>query len=132
MDEKISVKEIMTTAVITVQADDRLTKVVELLQDNPIHHLVVIKKGKVVGVISKKDLVRMHALVGQPEIGSGNFATTAEHIMSENPLTVDPDDSIGLVADIILANQFHSLPVVDQDELVGIVTSHDLIKYSYK
>lgn len=132
MDERKTVKEIMTTSVITVQADDRLTKVVELLNENPIHHLVVLSEGKVVGVISKKDLMRMHALVSQPEIGSGTYATTAGHIMSENPLTVDPDDSIGLVADIILANQFHSLPVVDEDELVGIITSHDLIKYSYK
>ncbi len=132
MDEGTTVRDLMTTNVITVQSEDRLTKVVDLLNDNPIHHLIVLGGGRVVGVISKKDLMRMHAMVSQPEVGSGNYATTAGHIMTSNPMTVDPDDSIGLVADIILANQFHALPVVEEGELVGIITSHDLIKFCFK
>ena len=46
-------------------------------------------------------------------------------------MTIEQDDNLGLAADIILANRFHALPVVDGVDLVGIITSHDLIRCFY-
>ena len=46
-------------------------------------------------------------------------------------MQLEPDDTIGLAADIFLANKFHALPVVEDERLVGIVTTHDLLKYSF-
>jgi predicted transcriptional regulator len=46
-------------------------------------------------------------------------------------MQLDPDDTVGLAADIFLVNRFHALPVVDGVDLVGIVTSHDLIALAY-
>ena len=132
MNESTQVRELMTKNVITVQSDDKITKVVEVLDANPIHHVVVLSQGKVAGVISKNDMIKMHHKVSQPEIGQGYVAATAADIMTSNPMVVEPDDTLGLVADIILANRFHSLPVVEDDELVGIITSHDLIKFCFK
>ena len=132
MNESTQVRELMTKNVITVQSDDKITKVVEVLDANPIHHVVVLSQGKVAGVISKNDMIRMHHTVSQPETGQGYVAATAADIMTSNPMVVEPDDTLGLVADIILANRFHSLPVVEDDELVGIITSHDLIKFCFK
>ena len=132
MDESTQVRELMTKDVITVQNDDKITKVVEVLDANPIHHVVVLSQGKVAGVISKNDMIRLHHTVTQSETGQGHVATTAADIMTSNPMVVEPDDTLGLVADIILANRFHSLPVVEDGELVGIITSHDLIKFCFK
>ena len=56
----------------------------------------------------------------------------ASDIMSSAPLHIESEDSIGLAADIFLANKIHSLPVIDDGELVGIVTSHDLLLYAYE
>ncbi|NND32571.1 MAG: CBS domain-containing protein [Saprospiraceae bacterium] len=130
MIKDIAVKEIMSREVITVRQNDRLTKAQQILSTNPIHHLVVIKDGKVSGILSKADMMGA-MLNGNGKIVHESEISIAE-VMTKNPMTVEPDDTIGLVADIILANKFHSLPVVEDGELVGIVTSHDLLKHVYK
>ncbi len=114
----------MSKSVVTINCDDRLGKVREIFNSNPFHHLVVLKNDKVCGIISKIDLMK-------GESGASS-STLVEDIMTRDPLSVDPEDSIGLAADIILANAFHSLPVVSDGDLVGIITSHDLIKHAYK
>ena len=55
----------------------------------------------------------------------------AEDIMTANPLSIESADTIGLAADIFRANALHALPVVDDGELVGIVTTHDLLTYAF-
>ena len=131
MNAETPVKEIMTKEVIVVAIDDPVAKVEDIFESNPIHHVVVLEEGQLRGIISKSDLLRIYRDVaknGPPKMDS----MTAKEIMIANPMVVDPDDTIGLVSDIILANKFHSLPVVEDGELLGIVTNHDLIKYSYQ
>ena len=53
-------------------------------------------------------------------------------IMTTKVVTLDPDDSIGLAADIFLANRFHALPIVEGKNLVGILTTYDLIKFCFQ
>jgi CBS domain-containing protein len=52
-----------------------------------------------------------------------------EQIMVKNPIKVTSNITIKSVAEILAKNEFHALPVVDLDELVGIVTTTDLLKY---
>jgi CBS domain-containing protein len=128
----ISVKEIMSRNVITVQEFDRLSKIEDLWKSNPIHHLVVLNAGKVVGIVSKIDMLKVYDCAAM-EMGNQTLSgSTVEQVMTRNPLTVEPEDTIGLVADIMLANKFHSIPVIADGELAGIITSHDLIKYAYQ
>jgi CBS domain-containing protein len=128
----ISVKEIMSRNVITVQEFDRLSKIEDLWKSNPIHHLVVLNAGKVVGIVSKIDMLKVYDCAAT-EMGNQTLSgSTVEQVMTRNPLTVEPEDTIGLVADIMLANKFHSIPVIADGELAGIITSHDLIKYAYQ
>lgn len=128
----VAVKEIMSKQVITVQDADRLSKLEEVWNTNPIHHLVVLKGEQVVGVVSKIDMLRAYnGMVERSDIKTLSMLSVKD-IMTKNPLTVESEDTVGLVADIMLANKFHSLPVVDDGELAGIVTSHDLIKYGFR
>ncbi|MCB0669773.1 MAG: CBS domain-containing protein [Saprospiraceae bacterium] len=128
----IQVKEIMSRGVITIQEGDRLSKIEEIWKSNPIHHLVVLKGDRVVGVVSKIDMLKAYNGLNGGNSSQVLSTLTAGDIMTGNPLTVEPDDTIGLVADIMLANKFHSIPVVEDGDLAGIVTSHDLIKYGYR
>ncbi len=128
MRTEVPVREIMTAKVITVQTTDTVTKVEDLWSTNPIHHLVVLDDGKVIGIVSKSDLMKAYGPNGAG-IDNPDKALRVEDIMVSNPMVVEPDDTIGLVADIMLANKFHSLPVVEDGELKGIVTNHDLIKF---
>jgi len=131
MNVENPIKEIMTKEVIVVNTETSLNDIEDVLDSKPIHHLVVLNDGRIDGIISKNDILRIYRSVGLVD-PDRMVSMKAKDFMVANPMVVDPDDTIGLVSDIFLANKFHSLPVVEDGELVGIVTSHDLIKYSYQ
>ncbi len=126
MNAERPVSEIMTKQVISVSSNASLGDLEAIFEKKPIHHIMVVDEGALQGVISKNDLLTTY------RANNGHDGVQAKDVMVANPMTVEPEDTIGLVSDIILANKFHSLPVVDDGELVGIVTNHDLIKYAYR
>ena len=138
MNPNSPISTIMTTDLITVRPDDFLFSVTKVFEENSFHHLPVVETGnKLVGIISREDFQKMTYFFkikkptenGLPEQKAG---LRARDLMTPYPLSIDPDDAIGLAADIILANRFHALPVIEDDELVGLVTSHDLIAHAFK
>jgi acetoin utilization protein AcuB len=132
MNAERSIRNIMTTNIVALKPEDTILKVEEIFESVAIHHILILQQKKLVGVVSKNDLLKLY----RKELLKNNVldrsAITVQTIMTANPVTVDCDDTIGLAADIFLANSFHSLPVLDGDELIGIVTNHDLIKYAFK
>lgn len=124
--EKVMVSDWMTSELVTVNVDDKISKIQQLFDSNKFHHLLVMDNGALSGIISLHDLLNAYARGVTLEI------TTAKDFMSSNPLTVEYDDMVGLVADIFLANKYHALPVMEGNEVVGIITSHDLIKYCFE
>ena len=131
MNTEAAIRTIMTTDVISIRTEDTLLKLEEIFNENPIHHVLVTESRNLVGIVSKNDVMKWMWKALSGEISSDRSNVKVKDIMTKDPLTVDCDDSIGLAADIFLANKFHSLPVTDGDELVGIITNHDLIKYCF-
>lgn len=131
MNTDISISEIMTRDVVSVDRNDNLIDIRETLETRNFHHLVVMDKEKVCGIISFNDLNRAIRPMVEVIEGMPNVGLTAEDIMTPDPITVDPEDSIGLAADVILTNRVHALPVTHRGMLKGIVTSHDLLKYCF-
>ncbi|MBX2872517.1 MAG: CBS domain-containing protein [Saprospiraceae bacterium] len=137
MNTNLPISEIMSTDLITVKDTDQLLTIEEKFKNHPIHHLPVVGKDyALVGIISKADMLHIariieHDASGTTYINKVYESWTATRIMTSQPLTLDPDDSIGLVADIFLQNKFHAIPVIEDFRLVGIVTSHDLLKHAY-
>lgn len=131
-NEKI-IREIMTENVVTVSPDTSIVEIQEIFAKQSFHHLPVVKTGnKLVGIISRDDL-RIFYQNAQPASVDQRIETTcAKDIMTAAPLVLDPDDEIGLAADIFLANKFHALPIVEDDALLGILTTHDIIAYSVR
>ena len=123
------VSEIMTRELITVKVDTVLAEVRNIFEKNKFHHIPVLFDGdRLIGIISKQDLTKAVSVLGEKA-----YATlSAKDVMTEYPMCVDPDDTIGLVADVFLTNLFHALPVMDDGDLVGIVTAHDLLKFAFK
>jgi CBS domain-containing protein len=132
MNTEASVREIMSSDVITVMPDDRLMKIESLFELYSIHHLPVAEDGVLLGIISYKDILNLMRNAIHDRVDLDHSAIMAKDIMTENPIALDCEDSIGLAADIFLANKFHSLPVLDGDELAGIVTNHDLLKFCFR
>lgn len=137
MDPNAAVSTIMTTQVVTVQPDTPATVIDKLFKQQNFHHLPVVEAGaKLVGIISREDFTKLYHHLSLSTTGKTwtemefNYLTAAT-IMTKYPLTLRPDDSIGLAADIFLANRFHALPIVEDGMLEGLVTSHDLLAYCF-
>jgi len=137
MNTEKKIKEIMTVNLISVREWTAIDKISELFYASTIHHLLVTdKEGKLTGIISKEDLLQFYLAMSFGTTGKRYSEKTmdntfAKDIMTSNPITIDPDDPIGLAADIFYANEFRALPVVEVDELMGIVTPYDLLKNAY-
>ena len=127
----------MTTNLVTVSPETYVSKVMQLFEKYSFHHLPVVKNAnELVGIISKEDMQKVANLIAMSELGMDADRTTskiltAKDIMTQYPLSLDPDDSIGLAADIILGNRFHAIPVIEDGMLIGLVTSHDLIAHAF-
>ncbi|MEM6963323.1 MAG: CBS domain-containing protein [Bacteroidota bacterium] len=127
------ISTIMTTEVITVAERDRLSRVRDIFKENRIHHIPVTRSGKVVGMISREDLLLFMKGLGENalekiinETRLNNY--TAEVIMTTGLGKLEPEDRINVALDIFAKNLFRALPVVKDDRLVGIVTTYDIIK----
>lgn len=138
MNTNLVVSSIMTSELITVKPDDSLDKVQKIFKENLIHHIPVVDNGRQLkGMISKVDMLSfLNNLSNQttgPTWSKFQLSTLpASRVMTPDLITIDPDDSMGLAADIFLSNQLHALLVVEAGELLGIVTSHDLLKFAFK
>jgi CBS domain-containing protein len=126
----------MTREVVTVQADDSLHRVVELLKKHHIRHVPVLYGKQLVGIISRTDINRLafsNLFAGEEDADEAVFdMLNIQQVMSHKPRVVKDADTIKSVAEILSKEEFHALPVVqeqDESQLAGIVTTTDVIKY---
>ena len=108
----------MTKEAVTVDADDLLIRASHKMQAGGFRRLPVVSKGKLVGIITERDL-RQHR--GHLE------HTKINGVMTENPVTVTPATTLEEAAKILLERQIGGLPVVAEGRLVGIITSSDIM-----
>ncbi|VAW10573.1 Predicted signal-transduction protein containing cAMP-binding and CBS domains [hydrothermal vent metagenome] len=132
--QRIPVSTIMTTNLISLNITDGLDKAEQLFKKNGIRHIPVIKGDKIIGMLSLTDLFRISFADGAYE-DEENVETivynmfSIQQVMAKNLKSVSPDTMIKEVAEILATNEFHALPVVENEKLVGIVTTTDLIEY---
>ena len=138
MDPQRPVSQIMSKDLVKVLIDDSFEKVRSIFYEYDFHHIPVITEEQIlVGIISKKDLLDFEQKLSENTSGRTYSEMKRKNqsiaeVMTPNPLTLEPDDTIGLAADIILANKFHSIPIVFEFKLVGLITSHDLIEFAFQ
>lgn len=134
---ELPVSSIMTTNLITLDVKDGLDKAEHLFKKYKIRHIPVIEKNKIIGMISMNDLLRISFADGayreEENISSSIYDMfTLRQLMIGNLETVSPDATIKEVAELLVKREFHSLPVVENGTLKGMVTTTDLIKYLLK
>lgn len=138
MRPNIPIKEIMTTSLVTVEKTTTSAEIKRIFEKNKFHHLPVVDlAGRLEGIISREDFFRIayllnHNLKDKAEAEHMFNQMEAMDLMTPQPLVLDPEDTVGLAADIFLANEFHAIPILDDDSLVGMITTHDLLQYGFK
>lgn len=133
MKQKVPVSTIMTKNVIKLNLKDDLTKAETLFKKNKIRHIPVVNGNRIIGMLSYTDLLRISFVdaIDDDEVIDATVYNlfTVEQVMAKNLVTISPETTIKEAAEILSSKEFHALPVVLGDLLVGIVTTTDLIKY---
>jgi CBS domain-containing protein len=126
------IKQWMSAPVITVTPETSLTEARELLSEEHIRALPVVKNNKLVGIITRRGLLRVDLsfLVDESWHQRANMTEeTVSDVMTDNPLVIRPDSVIPKAARIMLENKITALPVLEKGELVGIVTNSDFLRF---
>ena len=126
------VRKKMRTNVITVTKDQPMTAAKKLLKENRIRHLPVVEGKKLVGLVTNMDIRKAEA---SPAASLHNFEVDylldkidVEDIMTRNVMTVSPDTSVEEAATVLHHNKIGCLPVVENGDLVGILTEEDVME----
>ncbi|MGD8209706.1 MAG: CBS and ACT domain-containing protein [Desulfobacterales bacterium] len=127
------VKNWMSKNVVTVDVNDSMQEATKLLKKNNIRMLPVMKKGKLVGVLTDRDLKRASASDATTlEIHELLYLLTrikVKDLMARNPITVPPEFTVEETARVLLNNKISGVPVVDGNgKVVGVITQTDIFK----
>ncbi|MFA6013939.1 MAG: CBS domain-containing protein [Gallionellaceae bacterium] len=134
MKKNDSVTKIMSTNVAVIQEGRPLSEVRKIMCDLDIHHVPIVSGAKLVGLVSFTDMMKINLVVnGADERSIGAIIDQQfkiSDVMSNQLTTIKNTETIRQAAELLIKGHFHSLPVIDSaDNIVGIVTSTDLIKY---
>ncbi|NNF17370.1 MAG: CBS domain-containing protein [Gammaproteobacteria bacterium] len=134
MNASEPITQIMTTDIITVSADSKLSEVRQLMADNGIHHMPVMNGRRLLGIISYADILELSFtdFVSDPTIRDEvlDERCTVAELMNSTIITVSDRATIRHAARALSSGRIHSVPVVDgKGHLKGMVTSTDLIRY---
>ncbi len=126
------ISTIMTEKLITVHPKDTLAEVKDIFDTHKIHHLPVVKYKEIVGIISKSDMLQFlrgnkNSPYAEVFERSRLKSFTAGEIMTTRIAKLEPTDRINVALEVFKENLFHAIPVVEGKELVGLVTTYDVI-----
>jgi len=133
--QQIKLSEIMTKKVVTVEVDDHFSHVEEQMRLHAVRHLPVVDiTGKILGIITERDLFRIRSPRVRPD-GTRYYVKETldgyilEHCMTRNPFTLHPDDTLDKAVLEMAKKRYGCIPVVDDDgKLKGIMTQLDIIR----
>jgi len=144
----IKAKDIMTRDVITVYLDTEIIQAAKLMLDSHLSGLPVVdKEGHLKGIICQSDLMTQQKKIPVPSffvlLDSAISFTSQKNIeaevkkmaavkvseaMTPDPITVDPETSLEDIATLMVKHNIHTLPVLDQSRLVGIIGKEDILR----
>jgi acetoin utilization protein AcuB len=131
--ENMSVQNIMTQKIVTVELDDTLATIKEIFDKLKFHHLLVVESEKLIGVVSDRDLLKALS----PNIGTmsetfNDLATLNKRvyqIMTRKPMTLHPEAPIGDAVKLFNTHRVSCIPVVDKEfRPIGILSWRDILK----
>jgi CBS domain-containing protein len=127
-----TVRDIMTKEVTTLERNDSLQLVKDIMTLGRVRHFPVIDDGKLVGVVSQRDLYKasLGSVMKYGEKAQRAFleGIAVKEVMNEPPITVAPHTSVQEAARLMMEKKIGCLPILEGAELVGLVTETDMLK----
>ena len=124
----LRVRDAMTRDVVTVGPEESAARAWGLCRERNIRHLPVVEGGRLIGIVSDRDLRDLSPPRSTADQENTLGWVQIRDMMSTGVITAHPLDTIEHAAKVIYENRFNCLPVVADDEIVGIITSSDLVR----
>jgi acetoin utilization protein AcuB len=118
----------MTKTLVTLSPEASVAEALALCRERRIRHIPILKEERLVGIVSDRDLRDASPALGDPERTRALQGIRVGEVMTQEVITVDPQDFIENAAQEMYELKIESLPVVAEEELLGIVTSSDMMR----
>ncbi len=131
------VSKIMTKNLITLTLHDDLYEAEKLFKENHIRHIPIVEDEHIIGMLSCSGLERIGFLDSydsdETKVDNAIYSMlNIGQLMVKNPTVINSSTTVKSVVEILAKNEIHALPVVENDILVGIVTTTDVLNYLLK
>ena len=126
------IESLMKTELVTVKADETVAHAAWSMARNGVGAVLVLEGGSLMGVLSERDLLRasLSSLAHRVDERRAFLdGIDISRVMSAPPITVGPNDSVTEAAGIMADEKIGCLPVLDGEELIGLLTETDLLRY---
>ncbi|HEY5736580.1 MAG TPA: CBS domain-containing protein [Nitrosopumilus sp.] len=123
ISQKTLIKQIMNTSVVSVDSSVTAMDAAKMMEDAGIGAVVVLENNLPVGIVTERDFaikITAHSYPIDTPVGT---------IMSSPLISIDPDSDLWVASDLMATRNVKKLPVIDDDKIVGILTSSDLVKH---
>ena len=126
------VSRVMTETVIVIEADRPVSEALDCFLQYPIHHLPVVRNGRLAGMLSSADVMKLEYFVPKSTADRAQFLDERlklEQVMQTPVLSLPPHASVGQAAERMMEAGVHAAPVVDEQErVIGILSTSDVIQ----
>ncbi len=119
---RVTVKDIMHKAVISVDAASTVNEAAKMMEDAKVGAIIVMENNTPIGIITDRDFAVKIVAHAYP------ITTPVKKIMSSPLIAISPTESVWMIADLMHTRGIRKLPVIDDDKVVGMVTATDLVK----
>ncbi len=122
------VRTYMSTRIITVEPDASILDGLRLFTLHRVHHLCVVRDGQLCGVVSDRDVLLALPEPDSQSRGSVAGRMTVDGVMTRDPLVAHPDMSLEVAAETLWRFSINCMPVLEDRELVGVLTTRDCLR----
>jgi signal-transduction protein with cAMP-binding, CBS, and nucleotidyltransferase domain len=114
----------MSKNILTLDKSTSLQEAAEHMKKLNVGCVIVTDSNNPIGIITERDFVTKIAAEGRP------LFTEIKEVMSSPLITIDPEETIWEASELMKEKLIHKLPVKEKDEIVGIITTSDIVKIS--
>ena len=123
LQQKTLVKQIMGNSVISIDSSVTATDAAKMMEDTGVGAIVVLEQNMPIGLVTDRDFAIKITAHSYP------IDTPVRRIMSSPLISIDSNSDLWIASDLMSTRKVRKLPVIDDDQVVGIITSSDIIKH---
>ena len=121
--QKIRINKIMNNSIVSVDSSVSATDAAKMMEDTNVGAVIVLENGSPIGIVTDRDFAIKITAHSYP------IDTPVRRIMSSPLISIDSSSDLWTASDLMSSRNVRKLPVIDDDKVVGIVTSSDIVKH---